>query len=109
MSYEDYYRNYALDNVGTPDAEGRVVLRTGDTLQVRGTAWDVENLMTDNWKWSLYLEKTVHRRVNFSAQVANDHFRPRPAATAINEQGGMAEAFTAPGDWYFMFRMGYFF
>ena len=88
---------------------GRLALRTGDTLQVRGTSWDVENLVTDNWKWSLYLEKTLHNHLSFSAQIANDHFRPRPASTAINEQGGMAEAFTTPRDWYFMFRIGYFF
>ncbi|HAO98823.1 MAG TPA: hypothetical protein DCQ83_02125, partial [Fibrobacteres bacterium] len=113
VSYDDYYKNYAMDKTvphpGNPDSLGRLALGTGDILQIKGTAWDVENLMTDNWKWSLYLEKTVHRHIVFTAQIANDHYRPRPAATAINEQGGMAEAFTSPHDWYFMFRMGYFF
>jgi hypothetical protein len=109
LTYEEYYRNYAQGGLGTPDADGNIVLNSGDTLHVKGNAWDVENLRTDNWKWSLYLEKTVHRHVSFTAQVANDHFRPRPAATVLNEQGGMAEAFTSPRDWYFMFRTSYFF
>jgi hypothetical protein len=108
FSYEDYYKNSAQGG-GTPDSNGNLLLNSGQTLHVTGTAWDVENLMTDNWKWALYLEKTVHRHVTFSAQIASDHFRPRPAATAINEQGGMAEAFTSPKDWYFMFRTSYFF
>jgi len=115
MSYDDYYKN-ATDQTWIDahqghvlDSLGRLVLRSGDTLQVKGTAWDVENLMTDNWKWSLYLEKTVHSHISFMAQVANDHFRPRPVATPINEYGGMAEAFSSPRDWYFMFRVGYFF
>jgi hypothetical protein len=109
FSYEDYYRNYAQNGTGTPDANGDILLNSGDTLHVKGNAWDVENLMTDNWKWALYLEKTVHRHVIFTAQIANDHFRPRPAATVLDEWGGMAEAFTSPKDWYFMFRTSYFF
>ena len=108
LSYEDYYGNYSQGG-GTPDANGNIVLNSGDTLHVKGNAWDVENLKTDNWKWSLFLEKTVHSHVTFTAQIANDHFRPRPAATVLNEQGGMAEAFTSPRDWYFMFRTSYFF
>ena len=107
VSYEEYYRNSSGDP--TPDADGNIVLNSGDTLHVKGNAWDVENLVTDNWKWALYLEKTVHGHVTFTAQIANDHFRPRPAATVLNEQGGMSEAFTSPRDWYFMFRTSYFF
>ncbi len=101
LSYQDYY--------GIPlDTLGRLITGS-DTLQIKGTALDVENLSADNWKWSLYLEKTLHNHISFTAQVANDHFRPRPAAVALIEQGGMAEAFSSPKDWYFMFRVGYFF
>lgn len=64
----------------------------------------------DNWKWSVNMEKIVAGHVHFIAQVANDHFRPRPmATTSISSKGGTAEAFTSPKDWYLMFRMGYFF
>ncbi len=106
LSYKEYYGQDLNSN-------GQLLINNGvgfDTLQVKGTAWDVENLTTDNWKWSLYLEKTVHRHIGFIAQVANDHFRPRPVVvTPSNEKGGMAEAFTAPGDWYWMLRVGYYF
>lgn len=64
----------------------------------------------DNLKWSIYLEKIVANHVQFIGQVANDHYRPRPVATGlINAEGGLAAAMTAKRDWYFMFRVGYFF
>jgi hypothetical protein len=64
----------------------------------------------DNWKWSLFMEKTVRKHIRFTGQIADDHYRPRPMATGyINSSGGTAEAFTTPKDWYFMFRLGYFF
>jgi len=64
----------------------------------------------DDWKWSLTAEKTVRKHVQLTAQVANDHFRPRPIATGlINAAGGTSAAFTSPRDWYFTLRVGYFF
>jgi hypothetical protein len=64
----------------------------------------------DNFKWSVNLEKTVRKHIVFSAQVANDHFRPRSLATGlITATGGNASSFTTPRDWYFTFRLGYFF
>ncbi len=99
----DKYYHASLDSLG------RVAV-AGDTLQVKGTRWDVENQMSDNWKWSLYAEKTVLGHISFIGQVANDHFRPRPAAiNNYNESGGLTEAFSSPKDWYWMFRIGYFF
>ena len=71
---------------------------------------DKENLTMDNLKWSLYVDKTISKHIQFIGQVANDHYRPRPVATGlIKSDGGTAEAFTTSKDWYFMFRMGYFF
>jgi hypothetical protein len=55
------------------------------------------------------VEKTVGGHIRFAAQVANDHFRPRPVGGPINELGGWTEAFSSTKDWYVMFRMGYFF
>lgn len=64
----------------------------------------------DNWKWSVNLQKQVARHIQFTAQVANDHYRPRPVSTGeIWMNGGTAAAFTDPRDWYFMGRLGFFF
>ena len=57
--------------------EGNFVeVATGDTLQIKGTALDVENLTADDWKWSVNIEKTLVRHIQFSGQIANDHFQP---------------------------------
>jgi hypothetical protein len=84
--------------------------QSGDTILVRGTALDPENLTADDWKWSVNFEKTVARHVQFSGQVANDHFVPRPVRSGlINEAGGLSQIFSSMKDWYFMCRVGYFF
>jgi hypothetical protein len=90
--------------------EGLYINSQKDTINVKGTAMDMDNLTTDDWKWSVLVDKTVSRHVKFTAQVANDHYRPRPIATGlIFSNGGTAEAFGSPSDWYFIFRAGYFF
>jgi hypothetical protein len=88
------------------DADGN---RIGGGASVKGTKLDVENLTQDDWKWSLYLEKSVAGHVRFIGQLASDHYRPRPTAGLNQEFGGTAEAFssTGGGDWYWMFRIGY--
>ena len=92
------------------DSLGYFRKATGDSVYVRGTASDKENVTQDNWKWSLYMDKVVAKHVQFIAQVANDHFRPRPVASGlITSEGGTAEAFASPKDWYYMLRVGYFF
>ena len=92
------------------DAQGNWVNSFGDTLNVKGTAMDKENLTTDNLKWSLFLEKSISGHIRFQGQIANDHYRPAPIATGlIASTGGTAEAFSSTKDWYFMLRMGYFF
>jgi hypothetical protein len=84
--------------------------QSGDTILVRGTALDPENLTADDWKWSVNFEKTVAGHIQFSGQVANDHFVPRPVRSGlISEGGGLSQIFSTTKDWYFMFRVGYFF
>ena len=84
--------------------------QTGDTILVKGTDLDPENLTADDWKWSLNLEKTLVRHIQFSAQVANDHFVTRPVRSGlISESGGLSQIFSSTKDWYWMFRVGYFF
>lgn len=83
---------------------------TGDTINVSGTGLAREDVSTDNLKWSLFMDKTVSSHIRFMAQVANDHYRPRPVATnVIASGGGVAEAFSESSNWYFMLRMGYYF
>ena len=87
-----------------------VQIATGDTIQIKGTALDPENLTADDWKWSLNAEKTFAEHIQISGQAANDHLLVRPIRTGlINEGGGLAEALSSTKDWYFMFRIGYFF
>ena len=84
--------------------------QSGDTILVRGTDLDPENLKADDWKWSVNFEKTVARHVQFAGQVANDHFVPRPVRSGlISEGGGLSQIFSTMKDWYFMFRVGYSF
>ena len=66
----------------------------------------------DNLKWAVVARKTFARRVQFTAQVANDHYRPNPlvnSSAGIGTTGGTAAALTSPKDWYFMGRVGFFF
>lgn len=108
------YQNY--DDV---DANG-IFTRDGANQDLKGTGMDVQNLTTDDWKWSLYLERSVASHIRFIGQLASDHYRPRPTAGLIQELGGMSEAFSdtfrdgwlgplTPKDWYWMFRVGFYF
>jgi hypothetical protein len=92
------------------DADGDIIKVPGST-RIGGTALDIENLTADNWKWSLYFQKTVRGHIRFSGQLANDHYIPQPSRTTYaNLTGsGMSEFSSSLKDWYFMFRMGYFF
>jgi hypothetical protein len=108
------YRNY--DDV---DANG-IFTRGGANDDLKNTGMDVQNLTSDDWKWSLYLERSVASHIRFIGQLASDHYRPRPTAGLIQEIGGMSEAFSdtfrdgwlgplTPKDWYWMFRVGFYF
>jgi hypothetical protein len=103
-------KDYAGEDY-TITPEGNLVNKqTRDTILVRGTELDPENMTADDWKWSVNIEKTVVRHIQFSGQIANDHFVPRPVRTGlINEGGGLSQIFSTTKDWYFMFRVGYFF
>jgi hypothetical protein len=66
----------------------------------------------DNWKWSVIARKTFAKRVQFTAQVANDHYRAPPLvniSAGIGTTGGTAAVLTSSSDWYFMGRVGFFF
>jgi hypothetical protein len=96
--------NYGIDSLGY------FKKLNGDSVYVAGTAMDKDNVTKDNLKWSLFADKIVANHIQFVAQVANDHYRPRPVASGlISSLGGTAEAFASPKDWYYMVRVGYFF
>jgi hypothetical protein len=98
------YKDFGIDTLGN------WVNAAGDTINVKGTGMDVQNMTTDNIKWSVYFEKTVLGHLRFIGQVANDHLQPRPVRKSGNaEAAGFSEAFTTPKDWYFMARLGYYF
>lgn len=67
--------------------------------------YDVTNLHRDDWKWSLHMAKTVMGHVRFSAQVANDHFRPVGTGTTPT----YFSIFSTMDDWYWMSKITYFF
>jgi hypothetical protein len=93
----------------TPDGDF-LNIQTGELIKVKGTDLDPENLTADDWKWSVNAEKTFAGHVQFSGQIANDHFVPRPARGGlISESGGLSQVFSSLNDWYVMGRVGYFF
>jgi hypothetical protein len=109
--YSSRYRN-DLANIGTLNgvADWTVQLPNRPTPSPAPVSGYYPDSTADNVKWSINVEKTVAGHVKFIGQVANDHYRPRPMAIGlINSTGGTAETFTTPNDWYFMFRVGYFF
>jgi hypothetical protein len=60
----------------------------------------------------LFLQKTIAKHIRFTAQIANDHYRPTPlvnSAAGIGTTGGTSAVLTAPSNWYFMGRLGFFF
>ncbi len=79
---------------------------SGDTTLVFDDPIDVHNLTADDIKWALYLSKNVAQGIRFSAQIANDHFRPDGNNPKANRYG---TAFSKINDYYLMFRFGYFF
>jgi hypothetical protein len=64
----------------------------------------------DNVKWSLYIQKTVSKHIQFTAQVAKDHYRTgQLSRDFVNATGGTQAVLTARNDWYLMGRLGFFF
>ena len=86
---------------------GKWVNVNGDTLIVAGTGLARETVSVDDLKWSVNLEKSVSGHIRCAAQVANDHYRPRPVSTnLITSNGATAEAVSEKSHWDFMLRMG---
>ncbi|HEX2612861.1 MAG TPA: hypothetical protein VHO02_04645 [Fibrobacteria bacterium] len=61
------------------------------------TDWD-----KDNWKWSIYAEKTLVRGVSFSVQAASDHSRTWDWVTYGKTPW---EMYTTPSEWYWSSKL----
>ncbi len=94
MGFSGYNRN--ADSLGRWTEDSTVLLTD---------PFDVTNLTKDDWKWSLYMSKTLQEHVNLSFQIANDHFRPNSHANS----GPRETAFSKLSDYYIKFRTGYTF
>lgn len=70
-----------------------------------GDPYDMASLHKDDWKWSLHAAKTILGHIRFSAQVANDHFRPGGTGTTPT----YFSIFSTMDDWYWMTKLTYFF
>jgi hypothetical protein len=115
---DDYQRLLAKSSpVPRNNIEGYAKPRVADSLGfIEGTnipfgdPYDVTRMKKDDWKWSFYASKTFANCFKLSFQAANDHFRPYTADNSFPYETERFEAaFTTLKDWYFMFRMGFFF
>lgn len=105
-----YLPGDTLNGVALTDTVQTVVFNNKEYTNLRwGDPYDQTNLHRDDWKWSLHMAKTVMKHIRFSAQVANDHFRP----IGIDSEFGVVRtyytAFSTPKDWYYMSKVTYFF
>ncbi len=70
---------------------------------------DINNMVKDNIKWSVYMSKSYYKNTKVSLQIANDHFRPynQYIAPAEGDVSRYATAFSTLKDWYAMFKIGF--
>lgn len=96
------YEKVLEDNswIPRPRAATEVTDSVGNVVKVIRT-----DTRADNWKWSLYADKVVAGHLKISAQVANDHFR----TGGFYLRPTQSEAFSDTFDWYWMFKMAYYF
>jgi hypothetical protein len=59
----------------------------------------------DDWKWSLYASKVVAGHLKISGQVANDHLR----TGGFYLRRSQSEVLSDTWDWYWMFKVAYYF
>jgi hypothetical protein len=112
---DDYYKlvketspipvsNHALEYDRKADSLGR--LESDTTIAFADV--DVEHMTKDDWKWSLYMSKTIEKYVKVSFQLANDHYRPWEG-TPSGATSRYESAFTELRDYYAMMKIGFTF
>ncbi len=112
---DDYYKlvketspipvsNHSQEYDRQADAQGR--LSTDSTIAFSDV--DVEHMTKDDWKWSLYMSKTIQKYARISLQIANDHYRPwedSPSGATTRYES----AFTELRDYYITTKIGFTF
>ncbi len=64
----------------------------------------------DNWKWSLHASLKLDTHVQFSFQVANDHYRPGVYhGYGDSNPPYQGSVMVTPKDWYLTTKLAYFF
>lgn len=98
-SNQEYYRG--------ADASGTLLVEDSPRAGLKFSDYDVENMVQDDWKWSLYMSKSFQKYVKLSFQVANDHYHPW-ASDSPNafDSKRYESAFTRLTDYYTMFKIG---
>ncbi len=98
--------NQNLQRVPETDSTGQLVISRGPGESYPyADPFDVENMVQDNWKWSLHGAKTIKNQIRISAQLANDHFRTGGSTNSDTFES----AFSTLKDWYWMTKISYFF
>lgn len=94
----------------TTNDSGQLVVKGTVIPTLKFKDYDVQNMVKDNWKWSLYMARDFEKYVRVSLQIANDHYRPwenySPNYTSTTRY---ESAFTSLKDYYTMFKVGFTF
>jgi hypothetical protein len=96
------YQKVVEDNSWVPRPRARVDLHDAGGKLI-GTY--VTDTRSDDWKWSLYGCKVIAGHLKLSAQVANDHLRTGGYFLQATQSETLSDTF----DWYWMFKIGYYF
>jgi hypothetical protein len=83
--YPDSYKNVTIEDIAVPDKPP-----SGYTL---------DSYKHDDWKWSIYAEKTFYNKFSVIFQAARDHLRLH---TLIVKFEDYEEALNQNKDWYWM-------
>jgi hypothetical protein len=96
------YEKVLEDNSWVPRPRAVNEIRN-DSGAVIGT--ERTDTRSDNWKWSLYGARVVAGHLKLSGQVANDHLRTGGFYLRPTQSETLSDTF----DWYWMFKVAYYF
>jgi hypothetical protein len=81
---------------GTPIPDDQIYFKSNPTMS---NHWDL--YQHDNWKWSVYIKKTIGRHFSIIGQAARDHLRTMSNSLAARDYG---EVLIEPRNWYWAVR-----
>jgi hypothetical protein len=71
------------------------IMKAAPLPENEGVAWRPEDWKSDDWKWSVYLKKTLIPGIIFTLQLSRDHYR-LPYSDGMP---GYTESLVYPGEW----------